>query len=238
MGWHRAAQHTPGHSSRDEGPESGNCVKVATIGDVMHVSGPALPVAVCVRRLIGAGAIEVERGADKEGRAAAPAAAGPEGARAVADLQWEGAGVTGQRERSIECSISWETANADDGERPGSEATVQARVGLMHLHGLERGRPRLLGIEVSSVASGVIAAIGLLAALFARTRGIQVSRVETSVTQAAALLIAQTIARSTSGGEWEMSLQRLPRLAGPGPPFPTRDGRWVELETLTPLAAA
>ncbi|MGH9075909.1 MAG: CoA transferase [Acidimicrobiales bacterium] len=133
----------------------------------------------------------------------------------------------------IVCQISWWSGPGWQ-DRAGSEAAVQALVGLMHLHGLDAGRPRRLGLEVASVAAGLIASQGVLAALVARGRGHPVGRVTTSVVRAALVLVSQYVARATgatSWGDW------VPLEAGdsdgPGPPFPTAEGAWVELETLS-----
>ncbi|MDQ4145407.1 MAG: CoA transferase [Actinomycetota bacterium] len=114
-----------------------------------------------------------------------------------------------------------------------SEPIIQAVCGLMHLHGLAQGRPRRIGLEVGSVAAGVLAAQGVLAALIARRRGSCIRRVKTSVVQAALLTISQCIARWTcrdDPGGW------LPKASGPapGPPFASSDGHWVEVETFDP----
>lgn len=133
----------------------------------------------------------------------------------------------------IECRVSWFGPAAVEQAGLGSEAAVQAMSGLMHLHGLDRGGPRRLAIDAASVVAGLVAAQGALAALAGLDRGRPVSGVETSALQAALLTISQYVARATCDeGPWSPP----PGGDGYGPPFPTADGRWVELETLSPRA--
>lgn len=185
----------------------------------IYVTGPALAVETCVRRLVALGAfpsvpIASRRPAEPYARAA---------------LEWPAQGSTNS---SINCRISWHQGSPAVAPGLMSESGVQAATGLMHLHGLEVGRPRRLGLEVGSVTAGLLAAQGVLAALIAGSRGADVSAVDTSVTQAGLLTISQYIARATCASHWA---EWSPPASGcgPGPPFPTADGYWVELEVLS-----
>lgn len=132
----------------------------------------------------------------------------------------------------LHCGISWHGPSGLAAERVGSEATVQARSGLMHLHGRDAGGPRRLGLELASVAAGVLGACGVLAGLVARRRGGDAPAVETSVLQAGLLAVSHYVAAATCGEEW------VPAPPGPepGPPFRSSDGHWFEIETLDPEA--
>lgn len=127
---------------------------------------------------------------------------------------------------AVDCAISWYGPGGAGRRAPGSEATVQALSGLMEVHGWDGGAPRRLGLEVASVAAGLLAAGGLLAASIGAARGRPVERIETSVLAAGFLLIAHHLAAATATGE------PLPSPPGPqpGPPFRTSDGRWFEIE--------
>jgi len=129
-----------------------------------------------------------------------------------------------------DCSISWFGPAGLGDDHRGSEAAVQAMAGLMYLHGRDSGRPRRLGVEVASVAAGVLAGQATLASLIGRHRGLPVAAFETSVLQAGLLQASHNFAASTSGEDW------LPAGPGPapGPPFRTADGCWFEMETLDP----
>ncbi|HEX2041765.1 MAG TPA: CoA transferase [Acidimicrobiales bacterium] len=126
----------------------------------------------------------------------------------------------------IETTISWCGPAAFPSDRRWSEATIQAVCGLMEVHGWDAGRPRRVGLEVASVAAGMLATQGVLAAQLAALRGRPISRVETSVLSAGLFLVAHHIAAATSGGE----LLPSPPGPEPGPPFRTADGRWFEIE--------
>lgn len=174
------------------------------------LGGPALPVETCTRRLADVGVRPV-------------ASTGSE-----LELQWPGESGQGQgAEDHLDCDISW-YGPTGEGDEEGSEATVQAMSGLMYLHGRDLGGPRRIGVEVASVAAGMLAAHGLLAAAIGRRRGCSVSGVSTSVLQAGLLQASHYFAAATCVEEW---VPALPAPA-PGPPFRSADGIWFEMETL------
>lgn len=102
------------------------------------------------------------------------------------------------------------------------EELVQAACGIMHVHGRARGGPVALAVDYATAVAGVLAAQGVLAALFARARGLRADAVRTSVAQAALLSVAQYVAHGPVSG------------AGTGspPPFRSADGVRFEIETL------
>lgn len=185
----------------------------------IELRGPSLAVETCSRRLRSAHIID-------------PAASGatgiPRGGLPSDDVvseelpAWPGTATT--------CDISWFGPASFDRRRPGSETTVQAMSGIMQIHGLEAGGPRRLGLEVASVAAGLLAAQAVVASMIYRRRGGDDRHVDTSVLEAALLLVSHYVARATSCRTWGDWAPMQPG-PGPGPPFPTGDGRWVELET-------
>lgn len=155
---------------------------------------------------------------------------GPELARrtAAAHLRLLGANMappSGALEPDV--GLSWYGPGLWKAGTPGSEAVVQAVSGLMEVHGREMGRPRPLGLAVASVAAGILASQASLASVLGRSRGIAVRRAHTSVLEAAMLLLTPYVAMATTDG-WTTP----PPAATSGPPFPTSDGEWVELEAL------
>lgn len=132
------------------------------------------------------------------------------------------------RASGLDCTLRWYLPSARP-PAPGSEAVIQALSGLMSVHGRDRQAPRRLGLEVASVAAGVVATQALLAALIAQSRGLEVRGVETSVLQAALLFLRHHLAIATCDGR----LPLRPPAEETGPPFPTADGHWVELEALS-----
>ncbi len=139
------------------------------------LSGPALALRTCARRL-------APLGATCAGAAAGGLAVELDGMGLEVDLSWFGpAGV---------------------GARPGSEAVIQAMSGLMRVHGRDAGGPRRIGLEVASVTSGILAAQAALAGMIGRARGIPVGTLQTSVLEAGLLLVSHRVAAATTGSEW------------------------------------
>lgn len=126
------------------------------------------------------------------------------------------------------CEISWYGPAGISPASPASEATVQALCGLMEVNGRDWAAPRRLGLEVASVAAGLLAAQGVLAAQIARSRGRTVPVVRTSVLQAGLLLLSNYFVVATALGDAVAG----PPLPAPGPPFRSADGAWFEIETL------
>lgn len=127
---------------------------------------------------------------------------------------------------SIDCLVKWLPR-----ESPFlcDEALIQALSGLMAIHGRDRGVPRRLGLEIASVAAGVLAAQGILAALISKARGHNVSRVQTSVAHGALMFLYHHLAIATCSDH----LPFCPAESGTGPPFPTADGHWIEIEVMS-----
>lgn len=108
------------------------------------------------------------------------------------------------------------------------EPLLQGRSGLMEAHGRNAGIPRRLGIDLVSLASGVLTVQAIFATLLSQRRGGSVRRAETSAMGAGLLFMSQYVAAGTCCD--------LPRdnepASEPGPPFATADGHWFELEAL------
>ncbi len=183
----------------------------STMGDVRP--GVALAVATCHRRLDGYGASP---------RSPDPARAGV--------LQVP----TGGHGRDVECEVSAfgpaPQPPATGRSEPGTELLVQALSGLLAVNGRDEQRPSRIGLEVASVAAGVLATQGVLATLVGAARGSATRTVRTSLLQAALLACSHYIARAT-GDEDPTPARAEPH---PGPPFRSRDGWWFEIETLDP----
>jgi len=191
----------------------------------IKISGPPLVVSTCVKRLVAlAGTLEVTaEGASAGLRTGARADAASEVTLLAPGLPADQADVT--------CDISWHPPGPWS-HVPGSEGMIQATSGIAYLHGLERGRPTQLGLEVASVTAGILASQGVLAAMVAARRGRPIRHVQLSVAHAALLLISQYIARATASQDWSEWILARPG-SEPGPPFRTSDGHWVELDTLS-----
>ncbi|MFC7868052.1 CoA transferase [Streptomyces murinus] len=126
------------------------------------------------------------------------------------------------------------------------EETAQAACGLMHLYGLREGAgPRRLGLDHTAVVRAVVTGQGALAGLLARARGLNPGRVRVDPTAALLLTLGHYLAIAEAAPETytprAIRTERAdgtdrtalsPRAdAGLPPPFLTRDGHWVEIET-------
>jgi crotonobetainyl-CoA:carnitine CoA-transferase CaiB-like acyl-CoA transferase len=128
------------------------------------------------------------------------------------------------------CTIEWPNLNNPELQAlGGNEAIIQAISGLMQVHGRDHYMPRRLGLEVASVAAGIIATQGVLASLIAQNRGIQIQEVETTVLQAALLFLRHHLAIATCQDKLPFPIASVDA----GPPFCTSDGNWVECEILS-----
>ncbi|WP_370942351.1 CoA transferase [Amycolatopsis sp. cg5] len=104
------------------------------------------------------------------------------------------------------------------------EADVQAACGVMHVHGRRRGAPTRLGFDYCTLVARELARVGALAVHLAGARGLRLTRVSTSVAEAALLSVSQYLAAASAGEE--------PGRPGEGPPFVSAEGVRFELETL------
>lgn len=128
------------------------------------------------------------------------------------------------------CDLSWFGPASVGAGRAGSEAVVQALTGLMAVHGRDYGAPRPVGLEVASVAAGILAGEAVLAGLVAAAGGQAPAVMSTSVVQAGLLVCSHYIAAATSRDDpgWPAPAPE------PGPPFSSADGVWFEMDTLDP----
>lgn len=192
----------------------------------IKISGPPLVVKTCVNRLVVlAGDLEdpAEGAPSRSGTGATPGKSSEEMLLVH--------GLPPAEQPDLACDVTWHPPGPWT-DLPGSETTVQATSGIAHLHGLERGEPTRVGLDVASVAAGILASQGVLAALVAAARGRPFRQVQLSVTHAALIVISQYIARATASEDWREWVLARPG-PQPGPPFRTRDGHWVELDTLS-----
>ncbi|MGH9280100.1 MAG: CoA transferase [Acidimicrobiales bacterium] len=133
----------------------------------------------------------------------------------------------------LDHAITWfGPGGCGPGSPLGSEDVIQAMCGLMAVNGRDAGGPRRIGLDVASVAAGLLAAHGAIAAEIARRRDgtSPVPVVRTSVLQAGLLLMSNYFVVATALGDALPG----PPLPAPGPPFRSADGRWFEIETLDP----
>ncbi|MGE0043271.1 MAG: CaiB/BaiF CoA transferase family protein [Vicinamibacterales bacterium] len=88
----------------------------------------------------------------------------------LAAIGLDAATLTARHPRLVYCSISGYGQTGPRRDEPGYDAVIQAEGGLMSITGAPDGQPYRLGIAITDIVTGLFAAQGILAALFARER--------------------------------------------------------------------
>ncbi len=89
---------------------------------------------------------------------------------AMARLGLDYAALAQQHPRLVFCSISGFGQDGPRRDQPGYDAVIQAEGGLMSVTGEPDGRAYRVGVAVTDMVAGLLAANGILLALFARER--------------------------------------------------------------------
>jgi crotonobetainyl-CoA:carnitine CoA-transferase CaiB-like acyl-CoA transferase len=77
-----------------------------------------------------------------------------------------------ERESLVWCSITGYPTDGPDALRPGFDLAIQAEGGIMSITGEPDGPPSKVGVAITDISAGMLAAVGILAALLeARTTG-------------------------------------------------------------------
>ncbi|MBI2461242.1 MAG: CoA transferase [Candidatus Rokubacteria bacterium] len=92
--------------------------------------------------------------------------------------------------RLVYCSLSGFGATGPEAGRPGYDLIVQGESGIMDLTGFPDGPPAKVGIAIADLASGAMAAHGIVLALYARERTAVGQRVEVAMLEVMAALLA------------------------------------------------
>ncbi len=112
-----------------------------------------------------------------------------------------------------------------DRERPGYDALLQARTGIVSVTGARKGHESRTGMSVLDMGSGIWIALGILAALFERQRTQKGQRVESSLFETGIMWMNyHLLARQFTGVDPEPLGLNSPAFAPYGD-FPTADGK-------------
>jgi formyl-CoA transferase/CoA:oxalate CoA-transferase len=129
--------------------------------------------------------------------------------------------------RLIYCSISGYGQTGPRAAEAGYDAVIQAEGGLMSVTGDRDGPPYRLGVAITDIVSGLFAAQGVLAALFARERTGRGQQVDIGMLDATAALLTYQGGIHFATGETPPRLgNRHPTIA-PYETFATSDGEIV-----------
>jgi crotonobetainyl-CoA:carnitine CoA-transferase CaiB-like acyl-CoA transferase len=129
--------------------------------------------------------------------------------------------------RLIYCSVSGFGQNGPRRREPGYDAVMQAEGGLMSITGAGDGPPYRLGVAIADIVSGMFAAQGITAALFARERTGRGQAVDIAMLDSvAALLTYQAGIYFATGAAPPRLGNRHPTIA-PYETFAAADGDFV-----------
>lgn len=127
----------------------------------------------------------------------------------------------------VYCSISGFGQSGPKRDRPGYDAVVQAEGGLMSVTGAADGPPYRLGVAISDLVAGLLAAQGIALALFARERTKRGQLVDIAMLDGVtALLSYQASIYFTTGEVPQRMGNRHPTIA-PYESFEASDGEFV-----------
>jgi alpha-methylacyl-CoA racemase len=150
-----------------------------------------------------------------------------------------GAGYDALRERNaglVYCAISGYGQNSPLRDRSGHDTNYLALAGLLGLTGRRGGPPIQSAGQIADLGGGgMMAAVGILAALHERERSGEGQLVDISMTDGALSWLAMVVARYFC--EEIVPKRGEPELAGGILcyfPYETADGRWVSLGALEP----
>jgi len=93
--------------------------------------------------------------------------------------------VQARRPDLVYCSLSGYGSTGPDKNKPGQDLLIQAHSGLVTLSGTAEGPPIPVGSTIVDQHSGTLGALGIIAALFGRTRSGQGVRVDANLFSAA-----------------------------------------------------
>ncbi len=145
----------------------------------------------------------------------------------MARLGLDYATLSGSYPRLVYCSISGFGQTGPRRAEPGYDAMMQAEGGLMSITGAADGPPFRLGVAIADIATGLFAAQGILAALFARERTHRGQYVDVGMLDSvAALLTYQAGIAFASGATPARMGNRHPSIA-PYDTFTAADGDFV-----------
>jgi len=129
--------------------------------------------------------------------------------------------------RLVYASISGFGQNGPRRDEPGYDAVIQAEGGLMSITGAADGPAYRMGVAVADFISGLFAAQGILAALFARERRGTGQRVDVAMLDAVVALLTYQAGSWFATGEVPRRLgNRHPSIA-PYDTFDASDGEFV-----------
>jgi crotonobetainyl-CoA:carnitine CoA-transferase CaiB-like acyl-CoA transferase len=145
----------------------------------------------------------------------------------MARLGLEPSAVIARYPRLVYCSISGFGQTGPRRAEPGYDAMMQAEGGLMSITGAADGPPFRLGVAIADIATGLFAAQGILAALYARERTGRGQHVDVAMLDSVAALLTYQASIAFATGSTPVRMgNRHPSIA-PYDTFSALDGDFV-----------
>ena len=129
--------------------------------------------------------------------------------------------------RLVYCSVSGYGQTGPRRKEAGYDAVMQAEGGLMSITGEADGTPYRLGVAITDIVSGLFAAQGVLAALFARERTGRGQQVDIGMLDATAALLTYQAGNYFTTGKAPARLGNRHPTIVPYECFETADGDFV-----------
>ncbi len=131
--------------------------------------------------------------------------------------------------RLIYCALSGWGRSGPWADRPGFDLVAQGVAGLMAITGEGPGRPPVkMGAPITDITAGILAALGVVAALWARERTGEGCRVDTSLLEGGIVHTYWHSAIAFATGQAPGPMGSAHPLNAPYQAFPTRDG-WINI---------
>ena len=147
---------------------------------------------------------------------------------AMARLGFDYDAVAAAHPRLVYCSISGFGDSGPDATRPGYDLIVQGEAGLMGVTGEADGPPTRVGTSIADLASGLMAAQGILLALYARQSTGRGQHVRVAMLDAVASLLTYNTGIYFASGESPTRRGNDHPSVAPYQTLRARDG-WINL---------
>jgi crotonobetainyl-CoA:carnitine CoA-transferase CaiB-like acyl-CoA transferase len=142
----------------------------------------------------------------------------------AAELGLDESTVRARKPDIVYASLSAYGPRGPDFTKPGYDALVQARTGIMSVTGSGEDEPVRAGVSILDLGAGVWMALGVLAALFERQRSGTGQRVDTSLFQTGIMLMAYHLVYRQFTGVTPRAQGSRHSAFAPYGAFPTSDG--------------
>ncbi|MEK6851091.1 MAG: CaiB/BaiF CoA-transferase family protein [Candidatus Thermoplasmatota archaeon] len=134
----------------------------------------------------------------------------------------------------VYCSFGGYGRSGPRADRPGHDLNFEALAGILGVTGRD-GRPSVPGVPVADLASGILAALSIVASLHRRERFGGGEFVEVSIYDASVSLMVLNLARYLGTGEVPLPGETI--VTGMFPfynIYETKDGRWLTVACVEP----